>query len=455
MSEKRSFFGDVKQWFSNVNAKIEDFFEKCVFGNPFIVKNMPVFRGVIIYLWFFPMALTLPTEFHFYCQSFDPVKDAFLYYASPWVEALFVFAILNSLIRTFAIYNRLEREAFLSTHKADWERKNVRKEILRDRNFWLELAVLQGFFLLHPTNWGFISLTSIIPTMSLWHPLLQKPVLCILFFGVTFWLELHSRMDARVVWTEAPQKLMQKNIWQSLSVKKHRRYHVLRMLGRLLFHTVIYNCMSLLLVYGMMFAFQFLMLFLMVAVQIWFWIILTVLICFRSVSALISRIRMIARLKKECRKNGFELFDLHAAYRAVFFDFQNYTFAVSANKKTYYCRLISCINRNKKICISPDGTLSRIRSIRLPGVMQIVSRGRATDVTDSDDLEIFRTSSSVDYTFEADGIKVLILNPVARRVFVEENGKTMAMDNGSRVGEYRVYTPNAFMRAVERDCVEK
>lgn len=454
MSEKRTFFGDLKQWFANINAKTEGFIDRFV-ADTRVAKWMPVIRGVIIYLWFFPMACTLPQSFDRMAQNANPRTDPFVYYLAPIVGACFVFAMLHSLIMTFAIYDRLEREAFLSTHSKEFDRKTIRKELLRDRALWLELAVLQVFFLLHPMNWGFSCVIALVPTMSMWHPVLQKLALCVIFFGVTLCFEVHARSDARVVWAEAPKKMMQKNLWQSLAVKKQRRYQFFRMLGRLLAHIFVYRILSSYLMIALMVVYQFLLIIVAFLQVVWVWIVLACFILYRFVAAFISRVRTIKKLKKLCRNNGYELYDLQAPYRSVFFDFSGYTFAVSANQKHYYCRMIACVNRSKKIHISPDGTLSRIRSIRLPSLARFAYRNGAADNTNSDELELFRTASSMDYTFDADGIKVLILNPVAHRVLVEENGKTAAMDNGSRVGEYRVYTPNAFLRALERDCVEK
>ncbi len=454
MNKKRTLLGELRQWFSNINVKTEGFIERCV-ADPRIANRMPVIRGVLIYLWFFPMACTLPGSFYTMAQSANPHTDPFVYYVAPIVGACFVFAMLHSVIQTFAIYDRLERKAFLSTHSKEIDRKAIRRELLHDRALWLELAVLQLFFLLHPMNWGFSCVISVIPTMSLWHPVLQKLALCVIFFGLTLCFELHTRKDARIVWVEEPQKMMQKNLWQSLAVKKQRRYQFFRMLGRLLAHILVYSILSSFLMIALMVLYQFLLIIVAFLQIVWVWIILVCLILYRFVAAFISRVRVIRKLKKLCRNNGYELDELHAPYRSVFFDFSGYTFAVSANQKHYYCRMIACVNRGKKIHISPDGTLSRIRSIRLPSLARFAYRNGAADNTNSDELEIFRTASSVDYTFDADGIKVLILNPVAHRVLVEEKGKTAAMDNGSRVGEYRVYTPNAFLRALERDCVEK
>ena len=98
-------------------------------------------------------------------------------------------------------------------------------------------------------------------------------------------------------------------------------------------------------------------------------------------------------------------------------------------------------------------------ALRVPRLLHLNmygARGFSDDANQERTLEFFNHVSVSDYTFEADGIKVVILNPVARRVYVEStNGKLAPIDNGDLVGDYKFFTGNAFLRALERDCADK
>ena len=75
---------------------------------------------------------------------------------------------------------------------------------------------------------------------------------------------------------------------------------------------------------------------------------------------------------------------------------------------------------------------------------------QATDFGSGDELELFGFTSEIDYTFEADGEKILLLNPTPRRVLKKSDKHTAEMDNGDKIGEYTVYTGNAFLRLIDR-----
>ena len=65
--------------------------------------------------------------------------------------------------------------------------------------------------------------------------------------------------------------------------------------------------------------------------------------------------------------------------------------------------------------------------------------------------ELFRIVRTTDYRFEEKGSKILVVTPVPKKLFFEEG----EMDNGDRIGEYTVFSGGGFMRALERDCIER
>ena len=102
-----------------------------------------------------------------------------------------------------------------------------------------------------------------------------------------------------------------------------------------------------------------------------------------------------------------------------------------------------------------DGYCTRTLTLSIP-TPRVVSRGGFAQMLlreDSEDLEIIRLRFRSKYTFEIDGKgeRVILLNPVPRRVFFKQVGSPrQEMDNGDRVGDYTVYSGNSFLRSLER-----
>ena len=72
-----------------------------------------------------------------------------------------------------------------------------------------------------------------------------------------------------------------------------------------------------------------------------------------------------------------------------------------------------------------------------------------------EDRDVLSFASVIDYRFEADGEKVLILNPVPKKVLRKFQNTTREVDNGDRIGGYLVYTGNAFLRGLQADSIGK
>ena len=108
------------------------------------------------------------------------------------------------------------------------------------------------------------------------------------------------------------------------------------------------------------------------------------------------------------------------------------------------------------------GMFTRIKIFRIPfprlGTPQGgVARGRFIQGIDrgtGDDRELFRVSAEVDYTFEAPGKKLLILNPPTKFVKISHQGTTKDADNGDRVGEYTIYSSGSFLRTLDRNAIQ-
>ncbi len=455
MSKKRNFFESLQEKYASFEANID----RKIFENDRVKRLMPWIRPLLIVCIVIPAISVLVPLSHLVCMGSDAAYMENFAIVLTFAELFFGFAILHSFILTFAIYNRLERRAFLEKNKTDFDQKAVRREILHSRETWIEIAVLQVFFLIHPVEWGFFAIFQWIPTADTWHPLLRELFWVPILFLLTLWFEVRARIAARRVWVEAPSQLQQKRIWQSMAIKKRRHYDLWHMLRRILLHCLVYTVSTLWMPFLMMTVFNLFSISLTLLFTPWIWIALAAWGIWMFLRAFWSRFRFLSKLKAQCKREGYELFALKGAYRALLLDSSSYTFGVKAHGKTYYCRLLSSVKRSNNIHIRADGTLDRVFALRVPRLLHLNmygARGFSDEANQERTLEFFNHVSVSDYTFEADGIKVVILNPVARRVYVEStNGKLAPIDNGDLVGDYKFFTGNAFLRALERDCADK
>ncbi|MBQ9805043.1 MAG: hypothetical protein IJW49_00825 [Clostridia bacterium] len=459
MAERRRYFTDWRNAWKRRGERFEAFLENRIFGNPRVQRLMPFIRPLLIYLFVFPLiAIGVPYFHKAFWKREGTGNLSYAVYLGTAVELLLVFAILHSFILTFAIYNRLERRPFLERNPSEFDKKTERKRILSDRSLWIELLMLLMLLLLHPVSWGLHAPFDLIPGGDGWHPLLKKGLLFAVFFPILFLFEWKARMSARRVWIEAPSLMMRRQIWKSMETKKRRRYGLLRMSLRILAHLAVYSIGIWVLPFMIENLLTIFFAIIGVLLHPVLWIIVGIWLLWIYLRAFFARARFLRRLKKSCRKNGFELFELRRAYRSIFFDFSSYTFGVRAHGKTFYCRLLSSVKRSNNIHVHADGTLRRLFTVSIPqlGLLRVYRRRALEENPNDRSLELFHLSSATDYTFEADGYKVLLLNPVARRVYsADPNGKLYPLDNGDRVGEYKIFAGNAFLRALERDCADK
>ena len=188
----------------------------------------------------------------------------------------------------------------------------------------------------------------------------------------------------------------------------------------------------------------------------------------RYIRALCIRRTFFKNLRQRCEKCEFSLSRIKRPYRSIFRIKDEISFTVKAHDKLYSCKLLAGLARGNPMSFSPNGTVHVIHSF---GLRILPARGlynhtvfHAPDGR-SDQmlhaagwyqrLEIFRFTTKTDFTFEGDGQKVLIVNPVPVALFAGTDKSSRSIDNGEAVGDYRIFTGSAFLNALERDCVEK
>jgi hypothetical protein len=165
--------------------------------------------------------------------------------------------------------------------------------------------------------------------------------------------------------------------------------------------------------------------------------VILVPLIYRPIRALLKRREFLIKLDAVCRRQGIALSDIDLPYRSIFSTTETESFTVTVGGKRYACKLIGALKRG-----SPMGIFQN-------GEGAIATHVRFARIT------LFSRVTQFEFGFHSDDQKILIINPVPKKLFCHFGNKIAEIDNGDRVGDYKIYTATAFVRAIETDTVER
>lgn len=184
----------------------------------------------------------------------------------------------------------------------------------------------------------------------------------------------------------------------------------------------------------------------------------------RSAKALYKRRKFIKALNRLCREKKFKLSKIKHPYRSLFSLFEGESFVVSNGKKTYACKLIAAKKRSLPLYIMNGGKGAFLVKIRF---LRIV---------------LFSYTKSFNFGFESKYKKILIINPISKKllfpradftndtdeqteiavrtktrlnVSITSNLSSRELDNADIIDGYEIYNATGFLNALERDCIDR
>ncbi len=421
-----------------------------------------IWRAVALYATFAAVAAPACLLFIFfgYSLSDKPLGDTLdrdLFLFPFFVQSVLLFFFLGSLLRVFARRDAVMRaDIYPGAEQVGGFLKSVRL-VLRCRLFWIELCTLAALPLLLPMECGFYPLYFLLFGKATFSRALQKLLMLCILWPLLFVIALWQHTDAIYTWQEAELAKRPDNAKQLISP----------VLGTAALYGTALLCIppivSVLL--GALAALAAISLSLVGAV-----IIGILLLCYlwRYPRALLIRRKFLKNLRERCEKCGFELSSLNRPYRSLLRIGDGFSFTVKANGKAYTCKLLAGLSRHNAMSLSPDGVAQVIHVIGLRIGARHAAGMRATFFFSSEGrsdrmlharwfqhLELFRYTTKTDFSFEGDGQKVLIINPVPFALFAGTAEHARPIDNGDAVGNYKIFAGTAFLNALERDCVDK
>lgn len=163
------------------------------------------------------------------------------------------------------------------------------------------------------------------------------------------------------------------------------------------------------------------------AILLWYFVRFGIAIC--------KRRRLLRRLRKFCKENGYELLNVKKCFRTLFFPCVGANFTLKKDGVQYDCRLISSMGHHSPLLFREEGTVTCTHVLRLFS------------------LNLFHYDFTYDYQFEGEGTKILILLPAPIEVFVSGYNVTQLASSGSRIADCTIYGGTDFLNALERNVV--
>lgn len=374
------------------------------------------------------------------------------------VQSIVLFFFFGSLLRVFAVRDGSMREEIYTDASCVKGLRDCLRAVLGARLFWIETAVLWALPLLLPMECGFYPLHFVLFGGATLGRAVQKLLLLAILWPMIFALNLWQRIAALYTWQEAELA------GQSTEIGR---------LGAPIAATSLFYGAALLfippIVSVLLAALAALAAISTSLVGVAIAGVCLLLFLWRYPRALLIRRKFLKNLRKRCAECGFVISKIKRPYASVFRIRGGVDLTVTANGKSYDCKLLAGLSRYNAMALSPDGVASVIHVIGLRiGPRHSPAGMRATFFHAPDGkadrmlharwfqhLELFRFTTKTDFSFQGEHKKILIVNPVPYALFGGTEQHARPIDNGDTVGEYKVFAGTAFLNALERDCLEK
>ena len=144
----------------------------------------------------------------------------------------------------------------------------------------------------------------------------------------------------------------------------------------------------------------------------------------------------LRRLRPICEDAGFEILDLRPERSLRLGLAGGLTFSLRRGESLYSCRLMVVEHRRLPLYFTADGKCHYL--LRLGGKKHFVSLAR-----------------HFEYGFTSEGKRILILTPEPKRAFLSSDGGERRLFTGDRAWSATVFEPDAFLGAVDRNCLDR
>jgi hypothetical protein len=159
-----------------------------------------------------------------------------------------------------------------------------------------------------------------------------------------------------------------------------------------------------------------------------------------------KRRRLILGMRKICAQKGYVLSPIRRPYLGLFFPKSGLDFMLQTDKAIYECKMIGAVSANRML-FDMEGRVKMMHLVRF----RFLQHFRVA--TNALTMENALFSISLDYAFESEHKKCLIICPTAPETVLATVAGNAPVDTGSSIEEYTVYSTTGFVNAIDRDCL--
>ena len=337
--------------------------------------------------------------------------------------------IFHSTARVFGETDRALTDIALAYREERNTHQRVPREILAliltSKDHLLELGILLLLPILLPLELGYGPLVTLLFGAGAVPRALKKLLTLAIVLPVFFGLWLLARYYA-FLWLAYRENKMEIHFVRDL---------ILKLLGNAAIYAI--GSLGIMAVLGAIITFYFVL----EAFFLFCWwlplLLIAFLLSFRFLRACRIRRKFLRRLKKLCRELGATLSPIKRPYRSLLRLCDEVNFTLQYGEKTYRCKLFCALKRHTPLFFSEKGIVQCLHSFRFRRV------------------EYFRYTSQFDFSFEGQGHKILIVNPVPKEIYAGDTSFYREIDTGERIGTYTVCTATGFLGALSRDVLSR
>ena len=340
---------------------------------------------------------------------------------------VFLALYYNSIIRLKTTYNDELYAAFREELNEESTVKDYLAFLFQKKNFWLQYAIVAALFILFPIR----TTVPVVAWMFGAYGNFEKEILALaIFLPFLFIIYTAGHISAIDYWQQ--QVGMKRDV--SKKTKRKTYFSILAAYAIVPF--------ALLMVWNFVTLYIPLIFELF---QITSSVLLVVVIVFSIACAILFSFFRVIRARKKCIKGilhaceekNYAITEIKRPYLSVFHVCRGESFQLTTGKKTYSCKLVGAPKRGVPLIVHPMGGLHFMYSFNLFKA------------------QIFSHTTVRHFDYDSEYSKILIINPVPKKLFCHFGNKIEEIDNGAIVGGYKIYTATAFIRAIETDTIER
>ena len=158
---------------------------------------------------------------------------------------------------------------------------------------------------------------------------------------------------------------------------------------------------------------------------------------YKHISAISKRRKFIKNLVRVCDEYHCSLSPIRRPYASLFRLKSGYDFDFERNGRRYACKMLYSKNKLRPMTFFENGV----------GAHEKIITVKKT--------ELFRIRSWFEYSFESDGKKLLIINPIPKKLMISDHGRVAIIDNGDSIDGYKIYSASALVNAIDRNTLDR